>query len=358
MTPQSRLLFADRLRGLALVVMIETHVFNTMLAEGFRQTGWFRTLNFVNGLVAPSFLFVSGFVFLVSAERKLAEFRTFGPALRTQLRRIGMVWLIAYLLHSPPAVLSKPWTGLTREDWLPLIQVDILHCICATWLFLLTSLILFRSTALRRWWLLAGAMTATLAAPWVWSVRFEQILPSPLAAYFNGRLNSLFPVFPWSGFMLAGALCADLFLAARDRESRYMRWLAGWAAVFVTLGLLLPDLTLTPAETGMSWHADPRTFILRLGLVLLILCFCWLADRRRSSGNSWLFLVSRQSLFVYVGHLAILFAPVLGGKSLAQAAGQSLGPVSCMLASAALLAVMVVGAEGWSRWRARETPAG
>jgi len=348
-------LFADRLRGLALVVMIETHVFNAMLSEGLRQTGWFRVLNFVNGLVAPSFLFISGFVFLLSAERKVAEFRTFGRTFWIQLRRIGVVWLIAYVLHVPPAAFGKPWTSLTRQDWLPLIQVDVLHCICVTWLFLLAGLMVLRSAGARRAWLMAGAVAATMAAPWMWSVRFDQFLPAPLAAYFNDGLNSLFPVFPWSGFMLAGALCASSFLAAREREMErpFMLRLSGLAAVFVTLGLALPELPLAPGRTETPWQADPRTFILRLGLVFVLLCVCWLVDRRRQSGESWLFLVSRESLFVYVAHLAILFAPVFGGRSVADVAGKSMRPGWCVLASAALLSVMVAAARVWNRRKVR-----
>jgi uncharacterized membrane protein len=345
----NRLLFADRLRGLALVVMIETHVFNAMLSESLRQAWWFHVLNFVNGLVAPAFLFISGFVFLVSGERKVDEFRSSGGALWKQLRRIAVVWLIAYVLHVPPTVFGKPWTSLTRQDWLPLIQVDVLHCICVTWLFLLAGLIVFRSAMVRRTWLLASALAATVAAPWAWSVRFDQFFPAPLAAYFNDAFNSLFPVFPWSGFMLAGALCASLFLDAREQESRFMLWLSGLAAVFVALGLALPELPLAPGSTETPWQADPRTFILRLGLVFVLLCVCWLVDRRRQSGESWLFLVSRESLFVYVAHLAVLFAPVFGGRSLADVAGKSMGPGWCVLASLALLAAMVIGARGWRR---------
>ena len=70
--PPSRLLFADWLRAWALLVMIETHVFNAFLAAQFRDSQWFRNLNFLNGLVAPSFLFVSGFVFLLAARSESA----------------------------------------------------------------------------------------------------------------------------------------------------------------------------------------------------------------------------------------------------------------------------------------------
>ena len=91
MKPASRLLFLDWLRAWALLVMIETHVFNAFLANSLRQSGWFQALNFINGLVAPSFLFVSGFVFLVAAQKRVEELRSFGKPLRKQLGRIGMV---------------------------------------------------------------------------------------------------------------------------------------------------------------------------------------------------------------------------------------------------------------------------
>lgn len=58
---------ADLLRGLVIIIMIEVHVFNAFLLPELRQTGWFSVLNFINGLVAPSFLFVSGFAFQVSS---------------------------------------------------------------------------------------------------------------------------------------------------------------------------------------------------------------------------------------------------------------------------------------------------
>src|SRR6187431_1327440 len=56
----ARVLWLDVFRGAAVVAMIEAHVVNTFLAPALRQTEWFAWLNWFNGLVAPSFLFIAG----------------------------------------------------------------------------------------------------------------------------------------------------------------------------------------------------------------------------------------------------------------------------------------------------------
>ena len=328
--------------------MIEVHVFNALLRPDLRETGWFRALNFVNGLVAPSFLFVSGFVFLVASQRRLNELRRFGPALGRQLKRVGQIWLIAYLLHLPPAPLGQYFSAFGHLDWSAFYKVDILHCICATWLVLLASVVVIRSEGVLRIWLLTTALAATLLAPWMWRMELSPPLPAPLAAYFNDRLESLFPLFPWSGFMLAGALCAGLYLSPSGGDRILPR--------FAALGLLLTALFgLLPARIApnTAWAADPRPFFLRLGIVLVLLGACWWIGRRREPRTSSLFLtLSRESLFIYVAHIVFLFAPVWGGRSLAEVLGRTHGPAYCAVASAALIALMALAASLWAR-RAR-----
>lgn len=320
-----RLLFADWLRAWALLVMIETHVFNAFLAVQFRDSQWFRNLNFLNGLVAPSFLFVSGFVFLLASK-----------PFRKQVARIGMVWLIGYAMHLP------------RFD-----RVDILHCIAFTWLFLLVSLVVIRNAG----WRIAVWTVCTLAltglAPLIWSLDFRTALPAPVAAYLNVQTQSLFPLFPWSGFMLAGAICASGFLAARGqgKEKQFMAGLAAGGAVMVVLGRLLPPLGSPTA----AWQADPRTFLSRLGIVLLLLVACWIYGLYRAPRKSLILDVSRQSLFLYVVHLMLIYGPFWMGRSLADIVGMTQGPLPCALGSVALAAVMVGTARGWGAVKRRRS---
>lgn len=341
----SRLLFADRLRGWAIVVMIEVHVFNAFLRPDLRDTDWFRALNFVNGLVAPSFLFVSGFVFLVASRRRLSDLRSFGPALARQLKRVAQIWVIGYLLHLPAAPPAQYFSAFGQLDWSAFFKVDILHCICATWLVLLASVIIFRREGVLRIWLLAAALAATLLAPWMWSLALSPPLPAPLAAYFNDRLGSLFPLFPWSGFMLAGALGASLYLSPSAGD----RILPGMAASGLLLAIM-SGLARTGRASNVPWAADPRTFFLRLGIVLGLLGACWWAGRRgEPRTHSLLLTMSRESLFIYVAHIVLLFAPLWAGRSLAQILGRTHGPVYCAAASAVLIALMALAASLWAR---------
>ena len=41
--------------------------------------------------------------------------------------------------------------------------------------------------------------------PYVWNVDFTRWIPLPIATYFNEIHGSLFPLFPWHGFLFLGA---------------------------------------------------------------------------------------------------------------------------------------------------------
>jgi uncharacterized membrane protein len=353
----ARLLFADWLRGWALLVMIETHVFNAFLDAGLRGARWFGALNFANGLVAPSFLFVSGFVFLVASEKRLTELRALGGPFWKQLGRVGTVWVIGYLMHLPSYSPLKLMKGVSAQEWLWFYRVDVLHCISVTWVFLLVSLVVIRSDLWLRIWLAACALLLSAFAPMAWSTEFRPLVPAPVAAYLNAKSGSLFPVFPWSGFMLAGAVCASWFLAARrsGKERRLMAVLAGLGVAMVIAGHWLGPLRFLPEARHTDWWADPRTFLLRLGIVLLFMGAFYLYGVWQPPRKSVVLTVSRESLFVYVAHLLLIYGPYWGGKSAAEVVGRTQGTLVCLAASAGLAGLMVAGARAWSdvkRWKA------
>lgn len=354
----SRLVFVDLLRGGAILVMIETHVFNTFLAPVLRETVWFRTLTFINGLVAPSFLFVSGFVFMLGSRREAEEFRTFGPAFWKQVRRIGLIWGTGYVLHLPFHSLKKMLTETTPEAWLKFYQVDILQCIAAGLVFLLLSVILIPAEVVRRRWLLLSGTAVVAATPFVWMMDALKLMPAPLAAYLNDQSYSLFPISPWLGYMLIGGAVALRYLekteAGRERE---FIWRTAWVGMgLIALAHLVSWFPLRQDYLTSSPQANPLLFATRLGCVLLLLTACWHCSTRL---GEWSFILdaSRESLFVYVAHLVIIYSLSWHKVTLAKAYGKSLGVMECLLVSLMLIALTGLGANVWGRLKQRSASA-
>jgi uncharacterized membrane protein len=344
-----RLIFVDFARGVAVLAMLETHIFNDLLLPVCKKTAWFKVLDFANGLVAPLFIFVSGFVFIIAGQKKQNDFRSFGPALWKLLRRIGFIWIIAYALHLPFHSFKKMLWATTTDGWLRFYQSNVLHCIAVGWLFLLASFMAIRSEHIYRRWLIGCGVTIILVAPLLWDIDFTQTMPAPLAAYMNQQHYSGFPLFPWLSFMLLGAVGAAAYLDAVkvERERAFMKNLALIGAGLLVVSFLVSLLPFNLSYGTSVLRVSPFFFMKRLGFVLLLFTAGWHFSGKFVSDSSFLVEVGRESLLVYVAHLIILYKNVLGETSLAQQYGKTLTPSQCMLAVLALMTVMSLAAIIW-----------
>lgn len=349
---KERIVFIDLLRGWAALVMIEVHVFNAFLIPDLKQTSWFEILNFINGLVAPTFLFVAGMVFVVVSERKLEEFRSFGTAFRKQLGRIGMIWVIGYALHLPVFSFTTI-VNVTESGWNSFYQSDILHCIALGLLLLFAGRILVRSENVFSILVFTAGLAAVFAAPFLEAGDVVLSLHPSLRAYVDGRL-SLFPVIPWLGFILWGGVTGMMYLrmSAVGAEERFAR-VVTWAGIVMAV-ISIPSLFgMSLFPDGFGRQNDPLFFLLRCGLVLLLLMACrwWVGMRKTES--SFLIEAGRETLLVYVGHLQILYATVMGMPSLVQWARGSLTLLECLAGTVLLAALMVLAAKYWGALKRR-----
>lgn len=352
---KKRLVFVDLLRGWALLVMIEVHVFNAFLLPELRETGWFDVLNFINGMVAPSFLFVSGFVFVLGSERKLEEYRSFGRAFWRQIGRIGMIWAIGYGLHIPFFSFVKTVHETTETGWLKFFQVDILHCIAVGLVILLISRIVIRSEKAYRGFIWVGTIAIAVVSPFIWDIDFNRYLPSWLAAYLNGQHYSIFPIFPWIAFMLAGGIAAMQFLQMRAEEklNSYLPSVIKAGIILLFAGLIIPLLSIQIPFASTSTRASPFFFTLRVGLVFLLLAICYYYEEYRHTEQSFVLDASRESLLVYAGHLLIIYGTFWNDRGLVDIFGKSFGVIECVAATIVLAALMILAANGWGWIRRR-----
>jgi Protein of unknown function (DUF1624). len=145
--PQSkpRYVYIDLLRGWAVLVMIETHVVNAFMQSTLRLDPWFKTLNFINGIVAPAFLFVAGYSFAIVGQRKWKDYLSLNGVFWKQVGRILQIWAIGYALHLPFFSFNKLAYLIGWEEWRPFWTVDVLHSIAIS-LFLMLLLVLIART--------------------------------------------------------------------------------------------------------------------------------------------------------------------------------------------------------------------
>jgi hypothetical protein len=311
--------------------MIETHTLNSFLRPEVRVTEWFRFLNFANGLVAPAFLFIAGYVQgLAVRRRQSAPIKKTGTGWK-RVKRLLFIALLGYCLHVQWAAL---FTGRfdIQAAWSS-FAVDVLQCLAFSLIALLG--LEKMSGSPRKFDLVLCVLlpVVVFVSPCLESWKFTRWFAAPFAAYLNQQNGSLFPLFPWAGFVFAGALMSGEPLPGR----RFLAlagacWIAAW------LGSLLPG-TLYPTHNPYS--VGPRFFIERLGwLLALAPCFVWLQNR--FSPRVVLF-AGRESLVLYVTHLVILYCSFSPGGSLAQILGKthSLPATLAMFAALLLLSLSV-----------------
>jgi uncharacterized membrane protein len=357
-TRASRLVFIDWLRGFSILFMIETHVFNSLLKPFLKEEGWFHLLNFFNGLVAPSFLFVSGWAFVVASTRKLEDLHKFGPAFWQQLKRIGLIWILGYTLHLPGFAFSALRQANNAAAWQTVLQVDVLHCIAAGLSLLFLIRMLVKSEDRFGMLLWVGVLFVVLLTPWVWASEWLERLPPAVSGYWAERAYTLFPQFPWLGFLLLGGACATTYKHADEAGTTvgFMRRTAIVGMVLIAVGYAFARYGFPWPYGSSSIRAHPVFFALRVGYVFLWVWACWQLQRHPAIPSGWIMTLSRESLLVYVAHIVFLYHLPLGNASLARIYGRSLSLWECAGVTVALMLLMWGMALSWSWLKSRHKP--
>ena len=355
--PRRRIEFIDLLRGWAVIVMIETHVFNATLTADCIDGPLFQVIKFINGLVAPAFLFASGMAYAVTTRRKINDYLSFGRPLFRQLGRLLLVLFIGYSLHIPKFNYFHLRYEAQEPAWPVFWQADVLQCIAASLLFLQLLLLIVRSER-RLYAVTAGvAVLALFAAPVMWGIDFWNVLPVPLAAYMNGLHYSLFPLFPWSAFLFAGAIAGYVYLRARDAAQdrpegdpvgRSMKRSVLFAAILIAASFLLHPLAARIYPTYDYWLFSPSFVLLRLGMVLMLCAGMYAFERMKGvSASSFVALMGRESLLVYATHLLLVYGK-FGSFTFADRVQRSFGYPAAIFTTLILVGAMYLLARAWA----------
>jgi uncharacterized membrane protein len=353
MASKNRALFIDMLKGLALIVMIEVHVVNSMLMPALKESWWFPTLNFINGLVAPSFSFASGMVFVLSLQKGVDQLRTFGKEFWRKLSRIGLIFFVGYSLHLPYYSLNKILSNQTQPNLESLFTVDILQIISTGLIVLFFARIFIKSE--KRFYNFILILTAVILiiSPLMWKIDFANYLPLFFANYFNKMHGSLFPVFPWWAFVFSGAYVAKYYLEAKQNNSEktLTRKMIITGLLFYLISVVVMYVLFVKELANII--PNPFFFLERFGLILLSLGMFRVYLNNKENYSSLILDVSRESLLVYWVHLQLIYREIFWGKSLIDISQRNYNILQCLIVTLILIVLMLILAKVWSNLKSK-----
>jgi hypothetical protein len=361
MTQQkSRYLYIDLLRGWAVIVMIEVHVFNAFLIQSFRDEAWFKVLNFINGLVAPSFLFIAGYSFVLIAQRKWNDYLLFNKTFWKQLGRIFQVLAVGYALHIPFFSFSK-LLEINWQEWSVFWKVDVLHTIAVSLFILLVLVIIMRTQKKYFVTIVLIALIMIFGSPLMYDRNIDHLFPEPISNYFTAAHRSQFPLFPWMGFVLCGGITSQLMVWWKEtiEEQKIFRrfFLAGISIILVSIFADMFPLTVYPAHD--FWRSSPGFFFIRLGIVLIILSTLWFWEKTAQSKASLVSVVGSESLTAYAGHLLAIYGMFWNNRSIAFIIGKTrtvpevVGMTIILIAATIAVSYVWHRIKNWSMFYAR-----
>lgn len=306
---KDRLQFIDAIRAYAILMMLQGHFVDTMLAYRFRdlENALYSTWFFMRGMTAPIFFTVTGLVFtflLLRDGRPIKE----NERIRKGIRRGFFLIFMGYLLkvNFPAFLIGWFYKSYPALDVLHNIGFALLALIGLYCLHLISKI----SLPLLYF---GGGIFIFLINP-TWLAYEWDFLPIVLRNYFDADNGSIFLPVPWLGFTLLGAgIGWHLF----HKTYLYRTWY--WPAILLSTGLTLhffstKGLLLLNQWTGWANFlqlAYDNVLFWRFGHVLIIISLFIFLEKIITFPPLML-KIGSETLTIYATHYVVLYGTWLG----------------------------------------------
>ncbi len=345
MPQNARLHSLDAARAVAMLLMVQGHTLDALVSPtelDITRLPW-SLWHFFRGLTAPVFLLLSGIVHVLATHRG-ADGRIPAQLIWRRLRWAITLIGIGYLMMFPA---QRIWHlhSVSPEQWSAFFRVHILQLIGVLLVFVLILFLLTRSNHHVGVLGLISGIALLAAAPAAAWVDWYGLLPEPLAAYMSTERGSLFPLVPFAAYLLLG-LPLGSWLERLPAEQRNRALRSHWPLLGLGILALSPLLTLwcqpfIPPRAN-PYHANPGLILMRFGLALLFLsAIAWLFQRA-ARWTSLFALLGRYALFIFVGHLVVLYGTPWF-NSFARLYPKSLSLAEGIAATVFVIAVCIAG---------------
>jgi uncharacterized membrane protein len=341
------------MRGLACIVMFQTHCYDAWLGGESRNTGFLKASQVLGTIPAPIFLFLAGFSFALVSDKLIRKKLPAAEITRVMLRRGAEIFAFGLLFRLQEYLIAwgwAPWSDLLRVDVLNIIGLSMILMalligatltLCGTTATATDRAILEDAPHANRFSrprvvLIALSACAVavfaLLTPLVYTTWRPTWLPWFMESYIDGCHNLgspqpwLFPLFPWAAFAFAGLGAGIIFFSkvggpvgnsagssvprASDASGSKTLALFGAAGtVAVVAAQLLDRSSFHLYSTYDYWHTSPNFLMLRVGLLLVIafLSYAWCRWGWATRGFSPLIQLGQTSLLVYWVHIEFVY---------------------------------------------------
>lgn len=307
---KDRIIFIDLVRAFAVLMMVQGHTVDSLLGDQYRTFDslafnfWF----FMRGLTAPIFLFSAGTVFTYLLRLNKNPFPE-NERVKKGLKRFLLLLGLGYLLRYP-----TPWLvyfgDVTDSQWKTFFTVDVLHLIAFGLLFTLGCAYVAERFKIRDRIIFPAAAFIFFALYPVFStIDWVSFLPAIIAGYFYQGTGSLFPLFPWAGYVLAGAFLGS-YLADNPgifKSKTFSISLFSIGLLFIGLAFIGDAIETIFYGQSTLWTTSPFLIAFRLGLVLIVNSIFAVLALKIEKIPPLLIHIGRNTLPIYVVHLIILY---------------------------------------------------
>jgi len=328
------------MRGLALVIMIQVHVFNSFARPDVRGSDIYSLSVFIGGMAGPLFLFMAGMTFAFLMDRLERKEVSAWRRCLWCLRRAGYILGIAYLIAVTNSAASWPHAG-----WEEIARVDILNSMGLALAVFSLAAILAGGRRIRA--VLVAATGIAAVSPLVANLNWASV-PTMVREYLEpGFGRGHFPFFPCASYVGFGmAAGAAVRLADAARMDRLMQWSALIGGTSLLAGQYVSNLPYSVYPRSNFWTDNPTLIFMRAGISLLLLagCYTWTAFCA-GPGWSWIECLGKNSLMVYWVHLMLVYGPATARFQ------KSLSIPATALSTAVAIAMMVGLSALWLWWK-------
>jgi uncharacterized membrane protein len=377
-----RLAYVDWMRGLACVLMFQTHCYDSWMSPEAKKSsaslmGWSK----LGGtLPAPLFIFLAGVSFALVTEKLREKGIARGAIAKQTILRGAEIFGMGLLFRVQEFGLGfpwAPWTDLLRVDVLNILGLSMMLMGVLCWLTggsvntagkadalaQQASPLQERTGYARKFGIVEGILVAVIVAmatPPLWTTHRPSFLPWPLESYINGvhvfkePQPWLFPLFPWSAFAFAGLAVGFLLFTdfAKRREGLTFAALGGAGIVACYLSVLFDSSRVRLYAVYDYWHSNPDFLLMRCGILLIILflVYAWCRWGFAHKGFSPIIQLGQTSLLVYWVHIEFVY-----GRFSILPKGQcgALKTTSGLIVIFLAMLILSLIRTNWKKWHAK-----